>query len=166
MLLHKLAGAALAVFSLAATAQLAPPDPDWKEADAPPPPAFEVKRLIPFDVSVGSALRYGIDPATITLGNDGVVRYVVVARSATGAVNAMYEGLRCSTAEVRTYARYNPSGGWNAVRDTDWRSLYGNAATRHSLMFARQGGCRDKSPPQSVQDVVRSLRQQDIENQR
>ena len=163
---RKLLVTALAGISLGAAAQLTPPDRDWKEADAMPPPAFDMKRLIPFDVSVGSSLRYGIDPATITLGSDGVMRYVVVARSPTDAVNAMYEGLRCSTAEVRTYARYNASSGWNAVRDTDWRSLYGNAATRHSLMFARQGGCRDKSQPQSVQDVVRSLRQQDFEKLR
>ncbi len=163
MRLRNLLGIAMATASLGAAAQLTPPDPDWKEADAPPPPAFEVKRLVPFDVSVGSSLRYGIDPATITLGADGIVRYVVVARSATDAVNAMYEGLRCSTAEVRTYARYNASSGWNAVRDTDWRSLYGNPATRHSLMLARQGGCRDRSMPQSAQDIVKSLRQQDFE---
>ena len=35
------------------------------------------------------------------IGKDGIVRYVVVATSATGAVNAMYEGLRCDRAVLR-----------------------------------------------------------------
>jgi hypothetical protein len=95
----------LVALTLPATAQLAAQDPDWKELDAPPPPAFELSRLLPFEVSAGSTLKFGIDPATLQLGSDGILRYVVVARSSTGTVNAMYEGLRCSTGEVRTYAR-------------------------------------------------------------
>jgi len=156
----------LAAISLGAAAQLTPPDPDWKELQAPPPPVFEMSRLVPFDVSINSALQFGVDPATITIGKDGVVRYVIVARSASGAVNGLYEGMRCSTGEVRTYARYNASGGWNRSENNEWRSMWGNPATRHTFMFARQGGCSGNATPLSVQDIVRSLRNQDYEKTR
>jgi hypothetical protein len=96
-------------------------------------------------------------------GKDGVVRYVIVARSASGAVNAMYEGMRCSTGEVRTYARHNASGGWSRADNSDWRSMWGNTATRHTLMFAKQGGCTGNATPRSVDEIVRSLRNQDLE---
>ncbi len=153
----------LATLACAANAQLAPPDPDWKELDTPPPPAFELTRLVPFEVGTGVTLKFGVDPATIKIGSDGVIRYVVVAQSGTGAVNAMYEGLRCGTGEMRTYARFNPGGGWVRAQSSEWKSIWSGQLSRHTLMFARQGGCTDKAPPQSVQDVVRDLKNQNFE---
>ncbi len=163
MHLREWLAAGLAGASFAAVAQLSPPDPDWKEMEAPPPPAFELSRLVPFDVSIHSALQFGVDPATITIGPDGVVRYVIVARSSSGTVNAMYEGMRCNTGEVRTYARYNASGGWGRATGNEWRTMFGNSATRHTLMFAKQGGCTGNAAPRSVDEIVRSLRNQDLE---
>ena len=163
MHLREWLAAGLAAASLGAAAQLTPPDPDWKELEAPAPPAFEVSRLVPFDVSINSALQFGVDPATINIGRDGVVRYVIVARSTTGAMNALYEGMRCSTGEVRTYARHNASGGWARADNSDWRSMWGNPGTRHTLMFAKQGGCTGNAAPRSVSEIVQSLRNQDLE---
>lgn len=157
---RNLLATAFAVVCGAAGAQLADIDPDWKELQTPPPPAFNVDRLVAFDMGPGSQLEFGIDPATLAIGSDGIVRYVVVARSRSGAVNAMYEGLRCTTGEVRTYARHNPGAGWYRVDGSEWKSLWSGAATRHALMFARQGGCMGRAAPHSVQDIVRDLRQQ------
>ena len=161
MFLRNLLVAACAAGCSLAGAQLADIDPDWKELQTPPPPAFNVGRLIAFDVGAGSQLEFGIDPATLAIGGDGIVRYVVVARSRGGAVNAMYEGLRCTTGEVRTYARHNPGAGWYPVDGSEWKSLWSGPATRHALMFARQGGCMGRAAPHSVQDIVRDLRNQD-----
>lgn len=133
-------------------------DSDWQEGVAPPPPAFNADALVPFDGPVSSPLRFGVDPSTLQIGKDGVVRYVVVASSPSGAVNAMYEGIRCSSAQVKTYARHNPSSGWNTVQSPEWRSLYGSAATNHSLRLASQGVCTGAAPASSVRDIVRALR--------
>lgn len=133
-------------------------DPDWKESDAPPPPAFDIGRLVPFDVSSTSSLVYGVDPASIRISQrDGLVRYVVVARSASGAINAMYEGLRCSTAQVKTYARYS-AGGWKRLDNAEWTSLYVNQPSKHALAFAKAGACDNKIVPDSVDVLVRRLK--------
>jgi len=149
----------------AAMAQTAPADdPDWKEVDAPPPAMPDLRRLVPFDVRRDAALSYGVDPASITIGSDAIVRYVVVAHG-NGVVNAMYEGLRCGTAEVRTYARYN-DGRWTPVRDGDWRSLHDGLRSRHALLFARQGGCNGRAAQRSAELIVRNLRGENYEFQR
>ena len=145
--------------SPAAWAQVNADEPDWKELTVPPPPAFDLGKLVTFEVSSGSSLVYGVDPASITISNgDGIVRYVMVASSATGARNVMYEGLRCATGEFKTYARYSPDGGWKTVGEPEWRSLFGNMPSRHALRFARAGGCDNNTVPQSVDELVRRLK--------
>lgn len=147
---------ALAVWAGIAQAQLAPPDPDWKEVEAPPPPQLRTDGLVQIDMS-SSALRFGVDPASVAVGADGIVRYVVVATSSTGAVNALYEGVRCSTAEVRLYARHSPDRGWVQLQDSRWQPLHENRVSGHSLVIARNGACIGSAPNQNAARVVRDL---------
>lgn len=149
--------AALVLLTGHAGAQLATPDPDWKESEAPMPAPPQTTGLIPVEIP-GTTLRYGIDPASVALGSDGVVRYVVVATSSTGAVNAMYEGIRCSTGEVRTYARHNPGSGWTPASDLSWTPLHESRPSRHSLTIARNGVCLGHSANRSVIQILRDLR--------
>lgn len=160
MLLHRMAlGAVLALAATVASAQLFTPDnPDWKESDVPPPPAFDSAKLIPVEVSQSSGLSFGVDPATIKITPEGIVRYVVVASSRSGAINAMYEGVRCATGNVRVYARYNRDSGWSPAANSTWQSLFASQATRYSLMIARAGICRGNAPNLSVEQTVRDLR--------
>jgi hypothetical protein len=132
---------------------------DWKEIETPPPPAFDVKKLIVFEVSPNSQLVYGVDPASISISpKDGVVRYVMVASNATGARNVMYEGIRCSTGEFKTYARYSSDGKWTNVSNPEWRSLFENMPSKHALRFARAGACDSAAPATSVDVLVRRLK--------
>jgi CNP1-like family len=153
-----LAIALLLVFYSMAAAQLTADDPDWKETEVPPPPSFDLKRLVQVDVSLQSQLKWGVDPSTIVINKDGVVRYVVVAQSASGVVNAMYEGIRCSKAEFRRYARHNPDSGWVKVTDSDWTPLRQSGTSRHPQALAKLGLCDGAAPPISAQQATRSLR--------
>jgi hypothetical protein len=149
----------LAGFCLSAQSQIAADDPDWKESAVPPAPAFDFKRLISVDVSALSQLQWGVDAETITITpSDSVVRYVMVVRSASGVVTAMYEGLRCNKAEVITYARHNKDSGWVNVSRPEWKSFRNTNSTRHSQMAARQGLCDGAAPPDSPSAAARKLR--------
>jgi hypothetical protein len=140
-------------------AQLAVEEPDWKETEVPPPPAFDVGRLVTFEVSPNSSLVYGVDPAAISISKrDSLVRYVMVATSASGARNVMYEGLRCSTGEFKTYARYSLDGHWDMVSNPEWRSLFGNMPSKHALRFAKAGACDNAAPAMSVNELVSRLK--------
>jgi hypothetical protein len=147
--------ASLAVFvSFGAMAQLVELDPDWKEVDVPPPPAFNRDRLVPVDMPPHITLKLGIDPATLTISSDSVVRYVMVATSGSGSVNAMYEGIRCMTGEVKVYARYSSSGQWKPVDNAQWRPLNDNQPSKHALAFARQGACDGVAPTSMSPTVI------------
>ena len=148
---------ALAASAASAIAQVPPDHPDWKEIDAPPPPALRTQGLIPLEV-IGNSLRFGVDPASVSVGTDSVVRYVVVATSSTGTVNGMYEGIRCSTGEVKIYARHNPDSGWVPAKGSDWRELRTTPNSRYSLEVARSGACLGRAPNGSAVQIVNDLK--------
>ena len=142
----------------AAWAQFIVDNADWKESDTPPPPSFDISKLVQFEVSSTSSLVYGVDPASIRISQrDGLVRYVIVARSSSGASNVMYEALRCATAQVKTYARYSASGGWKSLDNPEWTSLYANMPSRHALAFAKAGACDNRVVPDSVNGLIKRL---------
>jgi hypothetical protein len=87
-------------------------------------PSYPVAaRLIEFEQHPGADFRYFIDPETLSVDKEGVVRYVLVARSSNGVQNVTYEGLRCETAEYRFYAFGQADGTWSRSRSS-WRSLH------------------------------------------
>jgi hypothetical protein len=134
----------LALGALSASAQVVT-DPDWKETEIPLPPAFNKDRLVPIEMPKYVSLSFGVDPATLTLTPDGIVRYVVVASNATGSISAMYEGIRCATGEFKTYARYTSSGQWSSVQNPQWQGLEDNLPSKHAIALARQGVCEGRS---------------------
>jgi hypothetical protein len=155
-----LAATALTLLSGLASAQLVDPDPQWIEGDVPPPPAFDLHRGIAIEMPAFLSLKFAVDPQTLSIGPDGVVRYVMMASSDSGVVNAMYEGIRCSTSEVRTYARYNSGSGWTSSSGASagWRGLRDRMPSHHAAEFARQGACDGRAAPNSPQHILRAMR--------
>ncbi len=153
-----LVGLLIGLGSCMAAAQFIADDPDWKESEVPPPPAFDLKRLVPVDISVRSQLKWGVDPDSIKIMPEGIVRYVVVAQSESGVVNAMYEGIRCNKGEFRSYARHNPGSGWVKTSNSDWIPLRQSTSSRHPEALAKQGICDGAAPPSNVPAAIRSLR--------
>lgn len=155
LLLPLMAAACLA--GPAPAAPLLGGDTPWSEGDVPAPPAFSLDHLIEVPGSAASSLKTGIDPATLSIGADGVVRYVVAARSESAA-NILYEGIRCSSAEYRVYARYFEPGGWRPQPESSWQPLSSNLVPRHADRLAREGVCTGASANTSPAQIVRDLR--------
>ena len=149
----------LAVCALGVQAQGLVEDPDWKETEVPAPPAFSQDHLLAIEMPHYVSLKFGVDPATLAITADGIVRYVMVAINASGSVNAMYEGIRCATGEVKTYARAGGSGTWSVIKEPEWRALSDNLPSKHAIAFARQGACDGRAAAAStVADIVRALK--------
>jgi CNP1-like family len=155
------------MFATPGFTQLLATDPDWKESDAPPPAALNLKDLLPFEVVKTSNLSWALDTTTVKIVGDGLVRYVAVARSTSGALNALYEVINCSNGEVKTYARIVSkeaevaSKAWVVVADPKWISMY-DAPSKHALALAKQGVCTGNTAAQNVNEIVTSLKKTTI----
>ena len=151
----------LAALTSPAHAQYADADrADWQEDAVPPPPAYKTNRLIDIEMPRGASVRMGVDPDTIAINpQTGIVRYVVVARGPS-AVNAFYEGIRCSTGEYRVYARQVQGGEWSPAEGEGWKSMLGQSSVmvQHPGRLARGGLCLGTGMRSSVTDAVRELR--------
>lgn len=145
--LRWLAALYLATCAWAAVAQNIVDNPDWVEDTVTDAPAFSQNALIPIEMPPYVSLKIGVDPATIAVGKDGVIRYVVLMVNSTGSVNAAFEGIRCSTKEVKTYARQITAGQWSKVASPQWRDITDTIPSRHAYAIARQGACDARNAP-------------------
>ena len=142
----------------AACAQNTLDNPDWVEEATPTPPSFSKDKLIPIDMPSYLSVKVGIDPETLTVGGDGVVRYVVVMVNTSGTVNAAFEGIRCVSDEVKTYARVGSSGTWSVLPNQQWKPVNDNSATKHSHVITRQGACIARGTS-SKEETLKALQQ-------
>lgn len=76
----------------------------WVEQEAKLPDFPKTHNLIEFDAGAATRNRHYVDGSTLSVGEDGVVRYAVVVRTSGGATNVNYEGIRCSAKERKLYA--------------------------------------------------------------
>lgn len=134
-------------------------DEPWQEDTPPPPPDIHASKLVELEMPPGSAIRLGIATDSIQPNpKSGVVRYVVVARGPS-AMNATYEGIRCTTGEYRVYARKVQDQPWREETDSAWKSirLGEGATTRYRWDLARDGLCDGPAARASVPQIVRDL---------
>ncbi len=142
MIFRVVFGSCVALAAAGAWSQTPVEVPEWVEEQSPSAPAYSTDLLIPVEMPPHVTLKVGIDPTTLTVGaTDSVVRYVVVMRNASGSLNVAYEGIRCTTGEVKTYARVNAAGQWVNNEQAPWKEMSSNLPSRHAYAIAKQGAC-------------------------
>ncbi len=159
-------GLPLSLLALAACGQPGPQS-DWErrheerlppppEAAAPLPPYPKGEQLIEFFVAATSEFRFFIDASSISVGPDGIVRYVLLARSPSGVENISFEGMRCATTEVRIYA-VGRDGSW-AGKPGEWREIPARSVQRWHNALYREYFCPHKQPIGSASEAIEALR--------
>jgi hypothetical protein len=154
---ERILAAGLILVGATVASQTVVDQPQFSEEPAPPPPAYSSAHLIPIEMPPYVTIKVGIAPETVAVGADGVMRYVVVMRNASGSENAAHEGILCSTRSVKTYARLNSSGKWIGIEDPQWRDLTDNLGSRHAYAIAQQGGCDGRSS-RKLEEILAALK--------
>lgn len=134
----------------------------WKEIEAKLPRYPKDADLIAFDAGGATPHRFFIDASSITIGDDQVVRYALVVKTAGGATNVTFEGIRCETREVKVYALGHPKEQWGRARNPRWRRIeYREVNRHHGTLFADylcQGSSSERSPVPTVKEMSDRLR--------
>jgi hypothetical protein len=115
--------------------------------------------VLPFDVSNNTQLKFAIDPASLTVGSDGVVRYTIVIMSPNGARNVNYEGIRCDTYEWRLYASLNADhDGWDQTVANDWSRIENGTLNAYHSALYQDYFCANKMPVAKASTIVENIR--------
>jgi len=132
--------------------------PAWKE-EAPGLPAYpENDRLLELPASLpGYDFRVFIDPESLSVGGDRVVRYTLVIVSSSGVRNISYEGLHCGKHEYRRYA-YGSDDAWVPIEASPWQTVrdIGMDHYRHVLYWDYL--CSPLRPNLDAASMVRRIR--------
>jgi len=129
----------------------------WKEIEAQIPAYPKQENLILFETAPAGH-QFFIDAASVNIGSDGVVRYTLMMKTAGGAVNVSFEGIRCETREQKYYAFGQPGGGWTRARDPAWRPILVRQHTRHLSLLHSDYFCEGRDTVKTARAAVDALR--------
>ena len=118
----------------------------WTESEITLPAFPTPENLIEFYASAATSNHFFIDSSTLSVGPDGVVRYVLVVKTAGGATNISFEGMRCSSVEYKLYATGRSDGIWAKSRVQEWRRIDGKQVNRHHAALFNDYFCPDQTP--------------------
>ncbi|MDR5820988.1 CNP1-like family protein [Caballeronia sp. LZ043] len=122
------------------------------------PPLPKEANLLPFNVSQNTPLNFAVDKSTLTVGNDGVVRYVVVVTSPAGARNVNYEGIRCDTYEWRRYASINDDqDGWDQGAAFDFKRIENGELNAYQAALYQDYFCTSKLVVGTAKQIVENI---------
>ena len=131
----------------------------WESQRAMLPPLPKQGNLIQFFAGANRPFAYFVDRTSIGVPQRGVVRYTMVARSASGAANVSYEVIRCDTYERKTYAFGREDHTWSQARYSQWLPIGGQESPQ--LALANDFFCPSPpitSPEQAVDALTRTAR--------
>jgi len=131
---------------------------DWKEGDIKLPAYPKQEDLIEFELLGTANFRYFVDGASLIAGEDGAVRYTLVARSGSGVENVSFNGLRCKTRAHKVYATGHADKTWAEARNSDWKDIQLKAATRMHALLMRDFFCPGGLPIMSRKEGIDALR--------
>jgi hypothetical protein len=132
---------------------------EWREAEGAPPafPRTKDGKLIEFPVSGASSFRFFIDPASLAVGTDGVVRYTLVARSPSGFENITYEGMRCGVPGTYKVFALGNDGRWSPARG-EWREIEPRSVQRWHMELRSRYFCPLRAKVDTADEAVDALR--------
>jgi hypothetical protein len=113
--------------------------------------------MVEFVIGGSTSFRFFIDATSLSVGEDGVVRYTLVARSPAGVSNISYEGIRCVSGIYKIFALGN-DGRWSP-RGGDWKPIGQLTAQRWHLVLRSQFFCPLRDTIQTAAEGLDALRQ-------
>jgi hypothetical protein len=142
--------------------QNVPEKGDWRESTAAPPPYPLDGNLIEFKARGVSTNRFFVDGASLSVGEDRVIRFVLVVETLEKARNVSFAGLRCESKEWKDYAFANADRSWRVEQNASWRPVEDRSRNNHQYTLFRDyfcyGGVMSGGPAGDAKMLVRNLK--------
>ena len=116
------------------------------------------ENLLQFDAGPASTNHHYVDAPSLTVMEDGVVRFTLVTKSPQGAMNVSYEGIRCQTAEKRTYAYGRSDKSWGRARVSKWVDLENIAQNYAQRALYRDFFCPSVNMVKDSEEAIAALK--------
>ncbi len=132
----------------------------WKEQGIALPayPDTGSPDLIEIDLSLDRfPFRLFVDPASVSIGEDRIVRYTAILKSRSGAANVFYEGLRCATGQYRRYA-YGGQNEFKLSGNSRWKYIGNDGSDRYLKVLGTNFMCPPPSPGKNASLLQRLRR--------
>jgi len=126
----------------------------WEAQKALLPPYPKAASMVPFYVGPGP-FAFFVDSGSVRVGQDGVVRYTLIARSRSGATNVSYEGIRCEGYARRVYA-FGSDASWSRATNSQWVPINRLAAEPQTAL-ANDFFCPERGPVRTTEEALRTL---------
>ena len=130
----------------------------WKEIQAQIPPYPQAANLVRINTDAATSHAFYIDTSSISLGEDGVVRYAAVIKTAGGAMNVTFEGMRCETREQKLYAIGQPDSSWVRARNSKWERVVPKELTPYRHTLYNEYFCFSRARPTPVKQAIDALK--------
>jgi len=135
----------------------------WSEMQMQLPLYPKPDNLLKFDLGSNTSNQFYINAASISVGEDKVVRYTLVVKTGGGATNVSFEGIRCETAELRVYAFGHANAQWSRARDGNWRPIVYREVNGHHNTLYRSFMCTQTRNREAgnVKGIIAALKRGD-----
>ncbi len=129
----------------------------WKELTTQFPVAPKPENLVEFDAGPTFKMKPYVDPTSIVVGSDGVIRYTINVKSPGGVNNIKYQGIRCETFEMKTYAIGQDDGSWKHSHD-QWKRITNEIQYLPQNTLAKDYFCQNNSIVGKAADMAQRIR--------
>lgn len=117
------------------------------ERDMPPPAPPRPENLMEIEVTNFPGREVLLDRAAFSIGPDEIIRYTLVATSASGLRQVSYEGIRCGPEEWRSYFLARPDGGWSKDFTSQWQRVNNAGPGAIRFLLAKAYFCTPEGRP-------------------
>ena len=126
-------------------------------------PVYPDKRdtWIPFETTAVSRNRFFVDRASLSITEDRTIRYALIIESPSGVRNVSYEGMRCSSAEIKTYAWGTSEGKWYAAKQPQWQQIRVDRINGQHVTLYERYFCQAATGMRTAEDIIRVMQQKD-----
>jgi hypothetical protein len=139
-----------------------PEEAPWKESSVVPPAYPADRNLVEFKLSGLTSNRFYVDTSSLSVGQDEVIRFVLVIDTREKARNVSYAGLRCETQEWKDYAFANRDRTWRVDETAQWRPVRERNVNnyQHTLFkdYFCYGGIMSGGPAGDAKTLARNLK--------